>query len=140
MKKNDRHGYLIEKDLEDILQLSGLSLTKNEVIFQEKQKKRKRAVADYLFFLQTKILVSRIVHNGKIHYHQLTDKALPVNDNSSTDYIELKDIDIDPMAPKGNYKSYQKIRLMIFLYVIGNLLLLPQYMSVYIWFTFINNE
>lgn len=85
----NRCGYLTEKDLEEILLLSGLSLTKNEA----------------------KMLVSRTAHNEKVQYHQLTDKTLPVDDNSN--HIETTETDIDPLAPKGN------------------LLLLPQHLSVF---------
>ncbi|CAF0968873.1 unnamed protein product, partial [Rotaria sordida] len=86
----NRCGYLTEKDLEEILLLSGLSLTKNEA----------------------KMLVSRIAHNEKVQYQQLTDKTLPIDDHN-TNHIETNEIDIDPLAPKGN------------------LLLLPQQMSIF---------
>ncbi|CAF3611647.1 unnamed protein product [Adineta steineri] len=76
----NRCGYLTEKDLEEILLLSGLSLTKNEA----------------------KMLVSRIAHNEKVQYHKLTDKALPTDDNIHTNPIEINDTDIDTLAPKGN--------------------------------------
>ncbi|CAM4740247.1 unnamed protein product [Rotaria magnacalcarata] len=87
----NRCGYLTEKDLEELLLSSGLSLTKNE----------------------TKILVSRIAHNEKVQYHQLTDKALPIDDHENGNFIETNETDIDPLAPKGN------------------LLLLPQHVSVF---------
>jgi len=47
------------------------------------------------------MLVSRIAHNEKVQYHQLTDKALPIDDNSNLNHIETNEIDIDPLAPKG---------------------------------------
>ncbi|UJR36551.1 hypothetical protein I4U23_029271 [Adineta vaga] len=76
----NRCGYLTEKDLEEILLLSGLSLTKNEA----------------------KMFVSRIAHNEKVQYHKLTDKALPTDDNNPTNHIEINETDIDSLAPKGN--------------------------------------
>ncbi|CAF4566124.1 unnamed protein product [Rotaria sp. Silwood1] len=96
----NRCGYLTEKDLEEILLLSGLSLTKNEA----------------------KMLVSRIAHNEKVPYHQLTDKTLPIDDHNNTNHIETNETDIDPLAPKGN------------------LLLLPQHMSVFGLRTSITNN
>ncbi|CAF4085158.1 unnamed protein product [Rotaria sp. Silwood2] len=87
----NRCSYLTEKDLEEILLLSGLSLTKNEA----------------------KMLVSRIAHNEKVPYHQLTDKALPIDDYDNANHIETNETDIDPLSPKGN------------------LLLLPQHMSIF---------
>ena len=47
------------------------------------------------------MLVSRMAHNEKVHYHKLTDKALPIDDNNSTTSIEINETDIDPLAPKG---------------------------------------
>ncbi|CAF1486458.1 unnamed protein product, partial [Adineta ricciae] len=79
----NRCGYLTEKDLEEILLLAGLSLTKSEA----------------------KMLVSRTAHNEKVQYHKLTDKALPTDDNNSTTSIEINETDIDPLAPKGNLLS-----------------------------------
>jgi hypothetical protein len=51
------------------------------------------------------MLVSRIAHNEKVQYHQLTDKALPIDDNSNLNHIETNEIDIDPLAPKGKKNS-----------------------------------
>ncbi len=48
------------------------------------------------------MLVSRTAHNEKVQYHKLTDKALPVNDNSEINHVEANEMDIDPLAPKGN--------------------------------------
>jgi hypothetical protein len=31
----------------------------------------------------------------------LTDKALPVDDNSNANHVEPNETDIDPLAPKG---------------------------------------
>lgn len=50
------------------------------------------------------MLVSRIAHNEKVQYHQLTDKTLPVDDNSN--HIETTETDIDPLAPKGKKKEF----------------------------------
>jgi chromosome segregation ATPase len=59
------------------------------------------------------MLVSRTAHNEKVQYHKLTDKALPIDDPSNTNHLETNEIEIDPLAPKGN------------------LLLLPQNVSVF---------
>ncbi len=108
----NRCGYLTEKDLEEILLLSGLSLTKNEV-----NKKTINIQILYFhlifFFFQAKKLVSHIAHNEKVQYHQLTDKALPIDDINNSNHIEINENDIDPLAPKGN------------------LLLLPSHLSVF---------
>jgi hypothetical protein len=54
------------------------------------------------------MLVSRIAHNEKIQYHQLTDKALPIDDTNNVNHIEITETDIDPLAPKGRifFKIY----------------------------------
>jgi len=54
------------------------------------------------------MLVSRIAHNEKIQYHQLTDKALPIDDTNNANHIEITETDIDPLAPKGRifFKIY----------------------------------
>jgi hypothetical protein len=55
------------------------------------------------------MLVSRTAHNEKVQYHKLTDKALPVNDNSEINHVETNEMDIDPLAPKGNTRSQCEI-------------------------------
>jgi hypothetical protein len=47
------------------------------------------------------MLVSRVAHNEKVQYHQLTDKALPIDETNHANHIEINEIDIDPLAPKG---------------------------------------
>jgi len=51
------------------------------------------------------MLVSRIAHNEKVQYHQLTDKALPIDDHTNSNDIEINDAEIDPLAPKGKTKK-----------------------------------
>jgi len=50
------------------------------------------------------MLVSRIAHNEKVQYHQLTDKASPIDDNTNANHIEINETDIDPLAPKGKIR------------------------------------
>ena len=94
----NRCGYLLEKDLEEILLLSGLSLTKNEVnlLFLSLTFN-----VHFLLFIQTKILVSRVSTNEKVQYHKLTDKDVPI-DSTTTSELEIRDQEIDALAPKGN--------------------------------------
>jgi hypothetical protein len=47
------------------------------------------------------MLVSRTAHNEKVQYHKLTDKALPIDDNTNGNHVENNETDIDPLAPKG---------------------------------------
>lgn len=47
------------------------------------------------------MLVSRVSHNEKVQYHQLTDKAVPIDDFNNENPIETYETEIDPLAPKG---------------------------------------
>ncbi|CAF0975251.1 unnamed protein product, partial [Didymodactylos carnosus] len=77
----NRCGYLGEKDVEEILLLSGLSLTKNEV----------------------KMLISRVAKDEKIQYRRLTDRTITVTkEESETTINEQDESYIDSSAPKGN--------------------------------------
>lgn len=83
----NRFGYLAEKDLEEILLLSGLSLTKNEV----------------------KLLVSRVSQDEKVRYHKLTDKTVNADEINENDSTSFGQSEIDQRAPKGNLLFLPKI-------------------------------
>ncbi|CAF0812086.1 unnamed protein product [Didymodactylos carnosus] len=76
----NRCGYLSEKDVEELLLLSGLSLTKNEV----------------------KMLVSRVAKDEKIQYRRLTDKTTTGTKEEHEVTSVQEESYIDPLAPKGN--------------------------------------
>lgn len=78
------------------------------------------------------MLVSRIAHNEKVQYHQLTDKVLPIDDNTTTsNHIETTETEIDPLAPKGKYNSIHQVIYTLLFLCIGNLLFLPEHLSVF---------
>jgi hypothetical protein len=86
------------------------------------------------------MLVSRIAHNEKVQYHQLTDKTLPIDDNTNSNHIEINDSEIDPLAPKGKtMKIGFDLKIFDFC-LIGNILLLPQHMSVFGLHSTITND
>ena len=59
------------------------------------------------FLFKAKMLVSRTAHNEKVPYHQLTDKALPIDDHDEDTKLakELEEV----LNGKGNSKEEEKI-------------------------------